>query len=128
MAAADTSIQISWSQVDAWENEIALLRQKIEAAKVLLPARTGYLTLTSVSENSGPMTYGGDTSNFMGSVVEIANSVKTPINKEEMRRRLRAKGFSEDKLGKRLDVILYKTKIAERLTFENGMISGAPLT
>lgn len=63
----------------------------------------------------------------MGSVVQIANSVKWPISKEEMRHRLRGLGFSEDKLGKRLDVILYKTKTANRITFEHGMISGAPL-
>jgi hypothetical protein len=123
MASVDTQVHISWSQVDAWENQVADLQKKIEAAKVLLPPRA---PVGVPSEGSGPTTYRDDASNFMGSVVEIANTVKVPINKEEMRRRLRARGFGEDKLGKRLDVTLYKTKTTNRLTFENGMISGAP--
>ncbi len=62
----------------------------------------------------------------MGTVVEIANSVSAPISKEEMRRLLRERGAPESKLATILDVTLYKTKKADRITFKNGLISGAP--
>jgi hypothetical protein len=126
MANVETHIQLSWSQVDAWEQEIAALQRKVDASKVLLPPRAERPPVAASTGGNGQAEDSGDTTNFMGSVVEIANSVQWPITKAEMRHRLQTKGFSEDKLGKRLDVILYKTKTANRLTFENGLISGAP--
>ena len=124
MLADNDTLQLSWSQVDEWEAEIARLQQRIAAAKVLLPARIGgghkraagaTMTLTATPE-----------ANFMGTVVEIANSVQEPISKDEMRKRLRELGFGKDKLGTPLNVTLYKTKKAGRISFENGMIGRAP--
>lgn len=130
MAAVNAPMQISWSQVDAWETEKAELDRKIEAAKVLLPPRaTGGIRprLIQTPAANAP----GDHStaaadNFMGAVVDIANSVQAPISKAEMRLRLKAMGAPEEKLGKTLDVTLYKTKTAGRITFHKGLISGAP--
>ena len=129
MAAAETTVHLSWQQVDAWESQIAELRRKVEAAKVFLPSRGAAKPNVIVNggaddgHNISPPNNG---LNFMGAVVEIANSVPAPIGKEEMRRRLRDMGAPENKLGKHLDVTLYKTKKASRITFKNGLISGAP--
>ena len=129
MATAETTIHLSWQQVDAWESQIAELRRKVEAAKVFLPPRGAAKAVVAAapSANGGHTdTPPGDGMNFMGAVVEIANSVPAPISKEELRRRLRDRGAPESKLGTTLDVTLYKTKKANRITFKNGLISGAP--
>lgn len=125
MADTDT-VQISWANVDAWEAQAAALMQKAEAAKVLLPPRSSLAQAQPEAVVPSEEDVIGDSGNFMGSIVEIANSVKWPISKAQMRDRLRALGFPEEKLHKRLDVILYKTKTANRIKFENGLISGVP--
>lgn len=129
MAGVETTIHLSWQQVDAWESQIAELRRKVDAAKVFLPPRNSAKPSTAPAPaangaHTPPPTGAGI--NFMGTVVEIANSVSAPISKEEMRRLLRERGAPESKLATILDVTLYKTKKADRITFKNGLISGAP--
>jgi hypothetical protein len=119
MVTTDAGVLISHRQIREWEAEIARLQRNVALARELLG---GVAAAAGTAKGETHATGTGADASFMGSIVKIANG-ENPVSRQDIRAKLAEMGFSQDKITKQFNTVLYKTMKAKRVSFlPNGKI------
>ena len=124
MATADNrGMTITRQQVAVWRKQAADLLKMAEAAELLLasqPQSDGPIAPAGTNgAANGAHGEHGQGSNFMGTLVRLANESPRPIPRSELKEALRKLGFAERQLGRYFYVALKKTSDAERISLRD---------
>jgi hypothetical protein len=105
--ADEQGLFVSHKQIQAWKDQIADLQKKVAAGETLL----------GMEETKAFTPVNGPEASFMGSMVRFVKEAKEPLSRNDLRNKLRAIGFSQEKIIKQFNTVLYKTMQVERIIY-----------